>query len=181
MSYKNVVLVDKEDREVGVMEKLEAHQKGLLHRAFSIFVFNDNNEMLLQKRALGKYHSGGLWTNTCCSHPGENESILEAGKRRLLEEMNYTSKLAPSFSFIYKVDLDNDLIEHELDHVLIGMSNEDPILNPEEASDFKWVSIDSVLKDINEKEEDYTFWFKLILKNYRNKLENSLNILNESL
>jgi len=181
MSYKNVVLVDKEDREVGVMEKLEAHQKGLLHRAFSIFIFNDNDEMLLQKRALGKYHSGGLWTNTCCSNPGENEAILEAGKRRLLEEMNYTSHLETSFSFIYKVDLDNGLTEHELDHVLIGRSNSNPILNPEEASDYKWISIDAVIKDISENEGDYTFWFKLILKDYRNKLEKSLNILHESL
>ena len=181
MSYKNVVLVDKEDRKVGVMEKLEAHQKGLLHRAFSIFIFNDNDEMLLQKRALGKYHSGGLWTNTCCSHPSENESILEAGKRRLSEEMNYEADLKACFSFIYKVDLDNDLSEHELDHVLIGRSNSNPILNPEEASDYKWISIDSVISDINENDEDYTFWFKLILKDYRNKLEKSLNKLNESL
>ena len=181
MSYRNVVLVDELDNEVGVMEKLLAHQKGLLHRAFSIFVFNDKNEMLLQKRAKGKYHSGGLWTNTCCSHPGENESILAAGKRRLLEEMNYVCDLTPSFSFIYKVELDNELVEHELDHVLVGRSNENPILNPEEASDYKWISIEDLMLDLNKNEKDYTYWYQLILNNHKDKLVNSLNILNESL
>jgi isopentenyl-diphosphate delta-isomerase len=175
MSHNNVILVNEFDDEIGVMEKLEAHQKGLLHRAFSIFVFNDKNEMLLQKRALTKYHSGGLWTNTCCSHPSENESILEAGIRRLKEEMNYQADLHPSFSFIYKVALDNDLTEHELDHVLIGRSNSNPILNPEEASDYKWVAIDQVSKDVLENKNNYTHWFYLIMTNYSIELIKSLN------
>jgi len=174
MSNINVVLVDELDNEIGVMEKLLAHQKGLLHRAFSVFVFNDKNEMLLQKRALGKYHSEGLWTNTCCSHPTENETIIDAGNRRLMEEMNYSCKLNTSFSFIYKVSLDNDLVEHELDHVLIGKSNEDPNLNPEEASDYKWTSIEDVLLDLKENEANYTYWFKLIIENYMDKLISAL-------
>ena len=174
MSYNNVILVNEFDEEIGVMEKLEAHQKGLLHRAFSVFIFNDQNEMLLQKRALDKYHSGGLWTNTCCSHPSENETILDAGVRRLKEEMNYKADLHTSFSFIYKVALDNDLTEHELDHVLIGKSNVNPVLNPDEASDYKWISIDEVSKDLIENKNSYTFWFNLIMSQYSNELLESL-------
>lgn len=174
MSYNNVILVNEFDEEIGVMEKLEAHQKGLLHRAFSVFIFNDQNEMLLQKRALDKYHSGGLWTNTCCSHPSENETILDAGVRRLKEEMNYKADLHTSFSFIYKVALDNDLTEHELDHVLIGKSNVNPVLNPDEASDYKWISIDEVSKDLIENKNSYTYWFNLIMSQYSNELLESL-------
>jgi len=166
----NVILVNEKDQVIGEMEKLEAHQKGLLHRAFSVFVFNDKNELLLQKRALGKYHSEGLWTNTCCSHPEPNESILDAGKRRLKEEMNYACDLKAGFSFIYKVDFENGLSEHELDHVIIGYSNENPVLNPEEASDFKWMSIEEIEKQIEKNEEDFTFWFVLILTKYKNEL-----------
>ena len=165
-----VILVNENDQSVGEMEKLEAHQKGLLHRAFSVFVFNDKNELLLQKRALGKYHSEGLWTNTCCSHPEPNESILDAGKRRLKEEMNYSCDLKEGFSFIYKVDFDNGLSEHELDHVIIGYSNENPVLNPEEASDFKWLSIDEIEKQIEKNKDEFTFWFVLILTKYKNEL-----------
>jgi isopentenyl-diphosphate delta-isomerase len=166
----NVILVNEKDQVIGEMEKLEAHQKGLLHRAFSVFVFNDKNELLLQKRALGKYHSEGLWTNTCCSHPEPNESILDAGKRRLKEEMNYVCDLKEGFSFIYKVDFENGLSEHELDHVIIGYSNENPVLNPEEASDFKWMSIDEIEKQIQINKEDFTFWFVLIITKYKNEL-----------
>lgn len=174
MSHNNVILVNEFDDEIGVMEKLEAHQKGLLHRAFSVFIFNDKNEMLLQKRALNKYHSGGLWTNTCCSHPSENESILDAGVRRLKEEMNYEADLHTSFSFIYKVALDNDLTEHELDHVLLGRSNENPVLNRDEASNYKWISIEDVLTDLKENKNNYTYWFNLIMSQYSNELLESL-------
>ena len=165
-----VILVNEKDQSVGEMEKLEAHQKCLLHRAFSVFVFNYKNELLLQKRALGKYHSEGLWTNTCCSHPEPNESILDAGKRRLKEEMNYSCDLKEGFSFIYKVDFENGLSEHELDHVIIGYSNEDPILNPEEASDYKWLSIEEIEKQIEKNKDEFTFWFVLILTKYKNEL-----------
>lgn len=166
----NVILVNEQDQVIGEMEKLEAHQKGLLHRAFSVFVFNDNKELLLQKRALGKYHSEGLWTNTCCSHPEPNESILDAGKRRLKEEMNYQCELKEGFSFIYKVDFENGLAEHELDHVIVGYSNENPVLNPEEASDFKWLSIEEIEKQIEKNKDEFTFWFVLILTKYKNEL-----------
>lgn len=180
-SVKQVILVDSEDQEIGVMEKMEAHQKGLLHRAFSVFVFNSNNELLLQKRALGKYHSEDLWTNTCCSHPAPGESILAAAARRLEEEMNYTCELWNTFSFIYKVNLDHNMIEHELDHVVIGKSDEDPQLNPEEASDYKWLSIPDIKKDIEDNPVQYTSWFKLILRDQLEQLHNSLNTVNESL
>ena len=165
-----VILVNEKDQVVGEMEKLEAHLRGLLHRAFSVFVFNDKNELLLQKRALGKYHSEGLWTNTCCSHPEPKETILAAGKRRLKEEMNYSCDLKEGFSFIYKVDFENGLSEHELDHVIIGYSNENPILNPEEASDFKWLSIEEIEKQIEKNKDEFTFWFVLILTKYKNEL-----------
>ena len=118
MSIEKVILVDENDNQVGVMPKLEAHQKGLLHRAFSVFIFNSKYELLLQKRASSKYHSGGLWTNTCCSHPREGEEILDAAKRRLIEEMGIDTSLRKVHDFIYKAELDNDLTEHEFDHVL---------------------------------------------------------------
>ncbi len=170
-----VILVNEKDQSVGEMEKLEAHQRGLLHRAFSVFVFNDKNELLLQKRALSKYHSGGLWTNTCCSHPEPNESNLNAAKRRLKEEMNYTCELKEGFSFIYKIDFENGLSEHELDHVIIGAANEDPILNPEEASDFKWLSIEEIETQIETNKNEFTYWFILILTKYKNELLQSIS------
>ena len=141
MSIEKVILVDENDNQVGVMPKLEAHQKGLLHRAFSVFIFNSKYELLLQKRASSKYHSGGLWTNTCCSHPREGEEILDAAKRRLIEEMGIDTSLRKVHDFIYKAELDNDLTEHEFDHVLYGIYNEDPIINKDEADDFKWIDI----------------------------------------
>lgn len=180
-SIKQVILVDSMDQEIGVMEKIEAHQKGLLHRAFSVFVFNSKDELLLQKRALGKYHSEDLWTNTCCSHPAPGESILAAAVRRLEEEMNYTCELWNTFSFIYKVNLNRDMIEHELDHVVIGKSDEDPVLNPEEASDYKWLSLLEIQEDMENNPDLYTSWFKIILSDQLEQLKKSLNIVNESL
>ena len=175
MSYKNVVLVDKEDREVGVMEKLEAHQKGLLHRAFSIFIFNDNDEMLLQKRALGKYHSGGLWTNTCCSHPREGEETINAANRRLIEEMGIKTNLRKVFDFIYKAELDNELTENEFDHVFYGLYNEDPIINTEEADDFKWIDMETLNNDITANCQNYTVWFKIAFDYFYKYLNNDNN------
>lgn len=174
-----VSLVDLSDNEIGQMEKLEAHQKGLLHRAFSILIFNDKGELLLQRRAFGKYHSEGLWTNTCCSHPNPGESNLSAAHRRLQEEMGFDCEMKELFYFIYKAELDNNLIEHELDHVIVGHSNQDPILNQEEAIDYRWLNLDQLKKSIIEQPSDYTFWFKLIILEYFDKLKK--HIENESL
>lgn len=179
MIQQNVVLVDEHDREVGLMEKLEAHQKGLLHRAFSVLVFNENRELLLQRRAFGKYHSEGLWTNTCCSHPYPGESILEAGKRRLFEEMGFTCELTEVFSFIYQAELENGLFEHELDHVFIGFSEETPHLNLEEVSAFKWMSIVDIKADMEQNPSQYTAWFRILIEKHESKIQNL--VANESL
>ncbi|MCH2234320.1 MAG: isopentenyl-diphosphate Delta-isomerase [Crocinitomicaceae bacterium] len=161
---EEVILVDTQDQEIGLMEKMEAHEKGLLHRAFSIFVFNDKNELLMQQRAKSKYHSGGLWTNTCCSHPRKGETLLDAGYRRLQEEMGFQTELNTHFSFIYKAELDNNLWEHELDHVLIGKYNDSPIPNPEEVEQWEYVDIDHLKEDIKARPEHYTEWFKIIFE-----------------
>jgi isopentenyl-diphosphate delta-isomerase len=179
MIQQNVILVDEHNREVGLMEKMEAHHKGLLHRAFSVFVFNENGELLLQRRAFGKYHSEGLWTNTCCSHPYPGESILEAGKRRLFEEMGFTCELSEVFAFIYKAELENGLIEHELDHVLVGFSEETPHLNLEEVSAFKWMSVDEIKADMKENPLQYTAWFRILIEEHESKIQNL--VANESL
>ena len=171
MSIEKVILVDENDNQVGVMPKLEAHQKGLLHRAFSIFIFNSKYELLLQKRASSKYHSGGLWTNTCCSHPREGEEILDAAKRRLIEEMGIDTSLRKVHDFIYKAELDNDLTEHEFDHVLYGIYNEDPIINKDEADDFKWIDMDSLNEDIKTNGNNYTIWFKIAFEYFYNYLK----------
>jgi len=163
---EEVILVNSKDEEVGRAEKLEAHQKGLLHRAISVLVFNSAGELLLQKRANHKYHSGGLWTNTCCSHPRPNETSLAAAKRRLLEEMGIHSHPSFAYKFIYKTALDNQLVEHEYDHVYITTSNDKPMLNPDEATDFKYVSIDKLKTEIDNNPDDYTVWFKIIMENY---------------
>ena len=136
---ENVVLVDTKDCELGVMEKMEAHEKGLLHRAFSVFIFNDKNQLLLQQRAFSKYHSGGLWTNTCCSHPRKGETYKEGAHRRLLEEMGMTCDLEKVLDFIYKAKLDNNLTEHELDHVFVGYCNSNPEINLEEVMIYRFV------------------------------------------
>ena len=171
MSKENVILVDENDNQVGVMPKLEAHQKGLLHRAFSVFIFNSKYELLLQKRASSKYHSGGLWTNTCCSHPREGEEILDAAKRRLIEEMGIDTSLRKVHDFIYKAELDNDLTEHEFDHVFYGIYNEDPIINEDEADDFKWIDMDSLNEDIKQNGDNYTIWFKIAFEYFYNYLK----------
>ena len=159
MVEEKVVLVDKSGNQIGLMPKLEAHQKGILHRAFSIFLFNSKNQILLQKRSLIKYHSAGLWTNTCCSHPRDGEDIIDAGKRRLYEEMGIKTELKKEFEFTYNAVLENGLTEHEFDHVLIGNFNGTPILNKDEVEDWKWMSLEEIEKDINENKEDYTVWF----------------------
>ena len=160
-----LILVDENDNLIGVEEKLKAHIDGSLHRAFSIFIFNsNNNQLLLQQRALSKYHSAGLWTNTCCSHPRPHEEVLVAAHRRLMEEMGFDCKLNEAFSFKYKVDFDNDLTEHEWDHIIIGYYDQNPVPNPEEVETYKWVDIPWLQKDIEENPENYTVWLKICLE-----------------
>lgn len=167
---EHVILVDELDNEIGTMPKLEAHQKNQLHRAFSVFIWNSKNEMLLQKRASGKYHSPNLWTNACCSHPRQNESTIDAAHRRLQEEIGITTKLAHSFQFIYQVAFNNDLFEHELDHVFIGKSDANPALNLDEVSEFRWVRMDDLQKEIEQAPSTFTYWFKYIIDNYPSKI-----------
>jgi len=166
-----VVLVDTSDSEVGTMEKLAAHQQGLLHRAISVFIFNSNGELLLQRRAFGKYHSEGLWTNTCCSHPYPEESSLDAANRRLLEEMGMTCDLSFAFKFTYHAELENNLIEHELDHVFIGYSDATPHLNTDEANAFRWASMDTLVQEIHQTPSRFTEWFKILIRQHIDKLQ----------
>ncbi|PKH51322.1 isopentenyl-diphosphate delta-isomerase [Tenacibaculum sp. Bg11-29] len=170
---EQVILVDEQDNPIGLMEKIEAHEKALLHRAFSVFIFNDKKELMLQQRAADKYHSPLLWTNTCCSHQRDGETNLEAGKRRLQEEMGFVSELTEVFSFIYKAPFDNGLTEHELDHVMIGSFNDEPSINKEEAESYKWMTLQAVKKDIEDNPEVYTAWFKIIFKESYDKLINA--------
>ncbi|WBX75295.1 isopentenyl-diphosphate Delta-isomerase [Tenacibaculum ovolyticum] len=170
---EQVILVDEQDNPIGLMEKIEAHEKALLHRAFSVFIFNDKKELMLQQRAADKYHSPLLWTNTCCSHQRDGETNLEAGKRRLQEEMGFVSELTEVFSFIYKAPFDNGLTEHELDHVMIGSFNDEPNINREEAESYKWMTLQAVKKDIENTPELYTAWFKIIFKESYDKLINA--------
>lgn len=170
MVKENVVLVDTNDNPLGLMEKIEAHRKGLLHRAFSVFIIDDASRLLLQKRSQTKYHSPGLWTNTCCSHPRYGEIVIDAANRRLLEEMGLSANLKHMFSFIYRADFDNGLIEHEFDHVFVGTSNSDPIINPDEVCDWKWTDLEKIKKDIIENSQHYTEWFKIIFNKFYNKL-----------
>ena len=167
---EKVILVNEKDYQLGLMGKMEAHQKAVLHRAFSVFVFNKKGELLLQQRALDKYHSPGLWTNTCCSHQRDGESNIEAGKRRLEEEMGFSCDLEELFWFVYKASFDNGLTEHELDHVMIGHYDQDPEINKEEVASHKWMLLEDVKKDIDMRPELYTEWFKIIFKEYDQRL-----------
>ena len=166
MKEEQVILVNENDEQIGLMPKMEAHEKALLHRAFSVFVFNDKNELMIQQRALGKYHSPGLWTNTCCSHQREGETNIQAGKRRLQEEMGFSTELKDTVSFIYKAPFDNGLTEHEFDHILVGHYSGEPNLNPEEAHAYKWVSLEDLKEDMKKNPDIYTAWFKIIFDKY---------------
>ena len=166
MAEEKVILVNEKDEQIGLMPKMEAHQKAVLHRAFSVFIFNNKNELMLQQRALGKYHSPGLWTNTCCSHQRDGESNLEAGTRRLQEEMGFVTPLEEKTSFIYKAPFDNGLTEHELDHIMVGYYNALPIINKDEVESWKWMLLEDVKKDIKEQPELYTAWFKIIFDKF---------------
>lgn len=159
---EKVILVDESDKELGLMEKMEAHEKGLLHRAFSVFILDDKGHLLLQQRAKSKYHSGGLWTNTCCSHPREGEETIDAAHRRLVEEMGFDCEMEEIFHFIYRAELDQGLTEHELDHLFIGYSNTNPVINTDEVESWKRMAIEDVESDIKASPENYTEWFKII-------------------
>ncbi|MBY0245639.1 MAG: isopentenyl-diphosphate Delta-isomerase [Sphingobacteriaceae bacterium] len=165
-----VILVDEQDLQIGLMPKMEAHEKGLLHRAFSIFVFNSAGEILMQQRALTKYHSAGLWSNTCCSHPKPNEPTIDAASRRLREEMGMKCELKFMFSFTYQANFDNGLVEHEFDHVYFGFSDEEPNLNKIEVNAWKYLSPEALLIDIDLNPNNYTSWLKVcLLKVIENK------------
>lgn len=159
---ENVILVDNNDIDIGIMEKLQAHEKGLLHRAFSILIYDCDGNMLLQKRALHKYHSPGLWTNTCCSHPRPGESMEKATQRRLKEEMGINTPLEFKFKFIYKARV-GDLIEHEYDHVFIGTFDGTPVINQEEVADYKFIHPSDIAEDLERNPENYSVWFHLIM------------------
>lgn len=160
---EHVILVDREDNQIGTMEKMEAHRKGVLHRAFSVLLFDSAGRMLIQKRAHDKYHSRNLWTNACCSHPLPGETLEEATRRRLQEELGIDVQPAYRYSFIYRAELDQNLIEHELDHVFVGTFDGEPETNEREVSDWKYVDIESLKHDIQQQPEAYTEWFKLIM------------------
>ena len=166
MKEEEVILVNEKDEQIGTMPKLEAHKKAVLHRAFSVFIFNDKKELMLQQRAAHKYHSPLLWTNTCCSHQRVGETNIQAGKRRLMEEMGFVVDLEESISFIYKAPFDNGLTEHEFDHVLIGKYNEQPEVHADEVADWKWMPLENVKNDILDHPEIYTEWFKIIFDKF---------------
>jgi isopentenyl-diphosphate Delta-isomerase len=172
MIEEQVILVNENDEQIGLMPKLEAHEKAVLHRAFSVFILNSKNEIMLQQRAHHKYHSPLLWTNTCCSHQRAGESNIQAGTRRLQEEMGFATSIKELFYFIYKAPFDNGLTEHELDHVMIGYYNDEPKINIDEVESWKWMSIDAVKKDMEQKPEIYTVWFKIIFDEFYHFIEN---------
>ena len=166
MVEEQVILVNEQDEQIGLMPKIEAHEKAVLHRAFSVFIFNSKNELMLQQRAAHKYHSPLLWTNTCCSHQRDGETNIEAGTRRLSEEMGFTTALKEVTTFIYKAPFDNGLTEHEFDHVMTGFYEMDPVINKEEVEAWKWMPVEAVKPDIESNPEIYTAWFKIIFKNF---------------
>ena len=174
-NFNEVILVDSLDQEIGQMEKLLAHQQGLRHRAFSVFLFNDNKEILLQQRADSKYHSGGLWTNACCSHPSPNETVKDAAKRRLMEELFVECDVKQLFHFEYRVGFENGLIEHEVDHVLMGKFHKTPDINDDEAQDYKWMTLEQIQIAIDKEPFNFTFWFKHIIEHYSDQLEQHIN------
>lgn len=165
-----VILVNQADEPLGTMPKMEAHEKAVLHRAFSVFIMNKKGEIMLQQRAAHKYHSPLLWTNTCCSHQRVGESNIEAGTRRLKEEMGFETELKELFSFIYKAEFDNGLTEHELDHVMLGHYEQEPGINPEEVANWKWMYPEDIRIDISEHPENYTAWFKIIFEKFYDHL-----------
>lgn len=170
---QEIILVDEQDEIVGKASKLDAHREGWLHRAFSVFIFNDHGEWLIHQRANDKYHSAGLWSNTCCSHPSVGEETIAAASRRLKEEMGLTCDLFPLYSFQYRIQFDNQLIEHELDHVFVGQTNQVPTPNPLEVKDWRYVAPDDLLHEIHTSPESFTYWFRLCVPVILDKLSNN--------
>lgn len=175
MKEEEVILVTEKDEQIGTMPKMEAHEKAKLHRAFSVFIMNDKGETMLQQRAAQKYHSPLLWTNTCCSHQRVGETNIEAGRRRLQEEMGFKADLKELFSFIYKAPFDNGLTEHELDHVMMGYYHGVPKINPDEVADFKWMKPEDIKNDIAKNPHQYTIWFKIIFEKFYDHLIHNMN------
>jgi isopentenyl-diphosphate Delta-isomerase len=175
MDKEFVILVDESDNELGLMEKMEAHEKAVLHRAFSIFIFNSKNQMLLQQRALSKYHSPGLWTNTCCSHPRQEETLEQATSRRLMEEMGMKCNITKAFDFVYKADVGQGLTEHELDHVFVGYSDELPDINRDEVESWKYMLLEDVKNDMTKHPEQYTVWFRIAFEQLENYIKTQNN------
>lgn len=171
MERNKVVLVDQNDQTVGEMDKLLAHERGELHRAFSIFIFNSRGDMLIHQRAADKYHGGGLWTNACCSHPQLHEDLEQGALQRLQFEMGLVCPINPLFSFIYHAKVENDLIEHEFDHVFVGYSDDTPLPNPAEVQDFRWISVSKLQEEIRTLPEKFTYWFKSALDQVLSTLE----------
>ena len=168
---EEVILVDTNDVPLGTMPKMEAHEKAILHRAFSVFILNKEGQLMLQQRALSKYHSPGLWTNTCCSHQRLGETNIEAGTRRLQEEMGFKTPLKELFSFVYKAPFDNGLTEHEFDHVILGYYDSEPIINHEEVTNWKWMNLQEIIKEIKTTPDNYTAWFKIIFDRFYNHIK----------
>lgn len=171
MEEERVILVNSQDEEIGTMPKMEAHEKAVLHRAFSVFIMNEKGETMLQQRAADKYHSPLLWTNACCSHQRVGETNIEAGKRRLIEEMGFETNLKELFSFVYKAPFDNGLTEHEFDHVMVGNYNDNPSINEEEVAAWKWMKLADVKDDILNSPERYTAWFKIIFDKFHDHIK----------
>ena len=164
MNYDQVIAVNENDEVLDYLDKQEVHEKGILHRAISVFIVNSRGEWLLQQRAAHKYHSGLLWTNASCTHPMRGESNLEAAQRRLQEEMGIAADLKELFSFKYHAELDNELIEHELDHVFVGCSDEIPVPNPEEVAHYRYLKIAQLKKELSKHPEHFTAWFRLLFQ-----------------
>ncbi len=170
MNEAQVILVNESDEQIGVMEKLEAHQKALLHRAFSVFIFNTKGEMLLQQRALSKYHSPGLWTNACCSHPSPGETTLHAAERRLSEELGFKTAIKKLFSFTYQSTFDNGLTEHEFDHVFTGVYDGTVLPDPNEVMNHRFATVEEIAQELHRVPEQFTIWFKIAFPLLRDKL-----------
>ncbi len=176
MTEEQVVLVDENDQEIGSMGKQEAHEKGLLHRAFSVFLMNDKGEWLLQQRALSKYHSPGLWTNACCSHPRKGETTIDGAHRRLMEELGIeVAELLKTYHFLYKADVGGGMIEHELDHVYVGLYNGVPNFNKDEVADYIYISLEDLELDIAQNPDKYTEWFKITFNDFKKHINASTN------
>ncbi|MBN1597532.1 MAG: isopentenyl-diphosphate Delta-isomerase [Bacteroidales bacterium] len=169
-----VILVDENDNQIGTAEKLKAHEEALLHSAVSVFIVNTKGDLLVQRRALSKYHSGGLWSNTCCTHPFPGETNIGAAGRRLMEEMGMKCKLEKLFHFTYKIKLDHGLYEHEFDHVFVGVTDEKPAINQEEVMDWKYLSFKQLEDDIANNPQNYTYWFRYIFNKVSKKISGYL-------